>query len=172
MIGKTGSTLWIFRSIAALLLTLIALSCGAQAADDLVGKKVFLKETARPKVGNKTLAWNQVQLPATVSKVEGDWAWIGKAWVKRGEVITLDDAPAYFTRTINKDPRAAYAYLLRGVAWTLKREYDNAIKDFSEAIRLEPGVHVAYNARGAAYNARHDYQKALADMTEAIRLAP
>jgi tetratricopeptide (TPR) repeat protein len=144
----------------------------AQADDGWVGQQVFLKDTAKPKLGNKVLPWNAVALPATVSKVNGDWLWVGNAWVKSGEVVKRDDAPAYYAKILRQDPSAAYAYMLRGVAWRLKRDYENAIRDFSEAIRIEPSAHIAYQARASVYHALHDYDKALADLTEAIRLAP
>lgn len=152
--------------------TVLFLAAHASAADDWVGRKVFVKETAKPKAGDRTLPWNAIAFPAAVERVNGDWLWLGKAWVRTGEVVPVEDAPAYYTRVLRQTPDAAYAYLLRGVAWALKREYDNAIKDYDQALRLEPGVHLAYHARGEAYHAKHEYEKALADMSEAIRLAP
>ncbi len=139
---------------------------------DWLGQRVFVRETAQPKVGNRILKWSDIAIPAKVSQVNGDWLWVGKAWVRSGDVVRLDDAPAYYTKTIRSQPGAAYAYLLRGMAWSLKRDYENAIKDFSEAIRLEPGVPMVYQARATAYHALHEYEKALADLTEAIRLSP
>ena len=64
------------------------------AADEsLLGQQVFIKETAKPKLGNKVIPWNEVGMPATVTKIDGDWLWVGKAWVKSGEVVGRDDAP-------------------------------------------------------------------------------
>lgn len=145
----------------------------AKAADDSwLGQTVFIKESAKPKLGNKVIPWNEVGMPATVTKVDGDWLWVGKAWVKSGEVVPRDDAPTYYASVLKRDPSAAYAYLLRGVAWRLKHDYENALRDFSEAIRLEPDAHIAYQARAAIYHQMQEYEKALADITEAIRLAP
>jgi tetratricopeptide (TPR) repeat protein len=142
------------------------------ADDAWIGQRVFLKESAKPKLGDRTFAWNDVKLPATITKVNGDWLWVGNAWVRSGEVVKLDDAPAYYAKVLRQSPNKAYAYLLRGVAWRLRHDYANAVKDFSEAIRLEPDAAIAYQARAAVYHQTHDYDKALADISEAIRLSP
>jgi tetratricopeptide (TPR) repeat protein len=151
---------------------LVALVCAVATADDWLGQRVFVKDTAKPKVGNRTLGWNEVSMPATVKEVNGDWLWVGNAWVKSGDVIKVDDAPAYYAKVLRQTPSKAYAYLLRGLAWRMKHDYDNAIKDFSEAIRIEPDAHQVYQVRASAYHAVHEYDKALKDLTEAIRLAP
>lgn len=172
MTGKLFRTFEIGGTLCALLLVLAG---AADGDDDLLGQKVFLKETARPKVGNKTLESTDIAIPATVSKVDGDWVWVGKAWVKRGDLITVEDAPTYYTRALNSNPNSSDAYLCRGMAWNLKREYANAIKDYTQAIRLSTypaNLCNIYDARGAAYHALHEYKKALADLTEAIRLNP
>jgi tetratricopeptide (TPR) repeat protein len=168
MLGNTALN----RKLSFTLCLITAVVAATARADDWVGQQVFIKETAKPKLGNKIIPWNQVGMPATVTKVDGDWLWVGKAWVKSGEVVKRDDAPAYYATVIRRDPSAAYAYLLRGVAWRLKRDYENALRDFSEAIRLEPDAHMAYQARAAVYHQTHEFQKALADISEAIRLAP
>ena len=142
------------------------------AANDWLGKKVFVKDTAHPRVGNQTFEWNAVSIPATVSKVEGNYLWLGSAWVTPNEVVTLDDAPAHFTDVMARRPNEAWPYLLRAVAWNLKRDYKNAIKDFDEAIRREPGVAMVYRARAQTYHAMGEYQKALDDLDETIRLNP
>ena len=161
------------RCLISSVLVAASLAGRAGAADDeWIGKQVFLKETAKPKLDNRTFAWNDVKLPATVTKVNGDWLWVGNAWVRSGEVVKIEDAPSYYTKVLQKAPTKAYAYLLRGLAWKYKHDYSNAIKDFSEAIRIEPDAAIAYQARAAVYHQTHDFDKALADLNEAIRLAP
>jgi tetratricopeptide (TPR) repeat protein len=166
----TGS--WKFKSWLALCLLVGGAVADARADDGWLGQQVFVKETAKPKLGNKVIPWNQVGMPATVSKVEGDWLWLGKVWVRSGEVVRRDDAPSYYAKVLKRDPSAAYAYLLRGIAFRLKRDYDNALRDFTEALRIEPDAHIGYQARAAVYHQTHEFQKALADISEAIRLAP
>jgi len=147
----------------------------APAAEvDWVGQRVMLKETATPKVGTRTLQWNSVPMPATVANINGDWLWLGTAWVKKDQVLLLDDAPDYYSKLIAQDDAASrlVGYALRGVAWLTKREYDNAIKDMSEALRLTPANSSFYTIRGKAYYGKRLYDAALADFTESIRLDP
>ncbi|HQU43891.1 MAG TPA: hypothetical protein PK867_13825, partial [Pirellulales bacterium] len=135
-------------------------SAGAEDADWL-GETVIVKETARPQVGKKRYEWNEAPIPAIVQKVNGDWLWVGTVWVKQDEVLRLDDAPAYFTGLIDKGTNNLVGYLLRGVSWLVKHEFDNAIKDLSEAIRLAPGKTSFYTLRGKAYYAKRKFDQAL-----------
>lgn len=159
-------------SIAAPSARLLADDPAAQPNSQWVGKKVFLKETARPRVGNRVFQWNEISIPATVRQVEGAFLWVEAAWVTPSEVVTVDDAPAYYTDVIRRRSGEAWPYLLRGVAWHLKRDYQNAVKDFSEAIRREPGVAMVHRARAQSYHVLGEYDKALDDLNETIRLDP
>jgi tetratricopeptide (TPR) repeat protein len=147
-------------------------SNSAVADDEWLNQRVYLKVNARPKVGNRTLDWNDVTMPAKITKVDGDWLWVGSAWVRRNEVVKQTDGTTYYTRVVRENPRHAGALLLRGVTFHLKRDYANAIKDFTEVIRIEPTAHSAYCARASSYYALQEFDKSLADLTEAIRLAP
>ena len=70
----------LLAGIAAVAFALLSTGSAAAAADGWVGERVFLKDTAKPKLGDRTFAWNDVKLPATVTKVNGDWLWVGNAW--------------------------------------------------------------------------------------------
>jgi cytochrome c-type biogenesis protein CcmH/NrfG len=142
------------------------------AADSWVGTTVILKETAQPQVGNERRKWTSVPLPAVVKNVNGTWLWLGTAWVQQNEVVKVDDAPAYFTGLIEREPDSPVGYALRGLSWFAKREYENAIKDFSEAIRMQPSNTSFFAIRGKAYYMKNKYDEAMADFTEAIRLDP
>lgn len=156
-----------------LLAAIFSVTCSfAIAAErEWVGQTVMLKETATPRIGAKKFRWNDVPLPATVEKVNGQWLWLGTAWVKSDDVLALDDAPAYYTKLLNRGVDNV-AYALRGLTWLTKREYDNAVKDLTEAARLEPNNSTYLTLRGKAYYGKHDYARAVADFTEAIRLDP
>jgi tetratricopeptide (TPR) repeat protein len=76
------------------------------------------------------------------------------------------------SKVISKDRRAAWAYVHRGISWTEKSNFDEAIADFNQAIKLEPNFPLAFNERGRAWMEKAEYQKAIADLNEAIRLEP
>lgn len=66
----------------------------------------------------------------------------------------------------------ALAYVIRGTAQYIYREYDKAIADYSSAIRLKPDLVIAYYNRGIAYQEKGDWDRAIADYDRAILLSP
>src|ERR1700736_4202389 len=68
--------------------------------------------------------------------------------------------------------KLALAFYNRGNTWSLKKDYDQAIKDYDEAIRLNPTFARAFNIRGNTRNDVKEYDKAIRDCDEAIRLDP
>jgi tetratricopeptide (TPR) repeat protein len=69
------------------------------------------------------------------------------------------------------NPEVAAAYIVvRGRAYTGKRDYGRAIAAFEEAIKLDPKNVEAYSGRGNAYNGKGDYGRAIADYDRALKL--
>ena len=95
-----------------------------------------------------------------------------EGWVKKEDMVTAEDAPAWWDQEVKKNPNSYYGWHMRGVSWKDKKEYDNAIKDLTEAIRLKPDSSESYNSRGNAWVCKQEHDKAVADYTEAIRLDP
>ncbi|MGH7139144.1 MAG: tetratricopeptide repeat protein [Pirellulales bacterium] len=155
-----------------LAISLVAYAGRASAGDEWLGETVMVKETAVPQVGAKRLKWNDAPMPSVVQQINGDWLWLGTVWVKKDEVLLLDDAPAYFTTLIDGGKDKGIGYLLRGVSWLAKHEFENAVKDLDEVIRLAPNNSSFHCLRGKAYFGKHAYDQAMADYTEAIRLNP
>ncbi len=111
-----------------------------------------------------------------VLKEQGPWIMVGEkgveGWAPKEKFVLLEDAVAYFTQRIGKEPKDTGAWGHRAVAWELKGEWDNALKDITEAIRLEPKESTWYHSRGFFYLEKKDYDRAIADFNEAIRLSP
>jgi hypothetical protein len=113
-----------------------------------------------------------------------------KGWVKEDEVVLEDQARAFFTGLIERDPRSADAYYQRGsldndepsAADVLKAlgpglppippfnsMAEGAIADLNEAMRLDPAfVAMARVALSKIYSQRYGSTRALAELTEAI----
>lgn len=143
----------------------------ARAADSWVGKLVMPKEYPVFMLGDKQVEVNSIKL--TVTQENGDWLWIGSAWVKKQYVVQIEDAPAYFANYIrNHSDDEAWGYYMKASAWNSLKEYDNAIKDFTEALRIDPSSKNSYNGRAIAWYRKGDYQRSIADYTQSIRLAP
>ncbi len=95
-----------------------------------------------------------------------------EGWADKSQFVLVRDAPAYFHRRVQANPKDTWALFMRGVGWLEKGEPDNAIKDFDEYIRLDPTESAAFIIRGNARRAKKEYDKAIKDFDEAIRLGP
>jgi tetratricopeptide (TPR) repeat protein len=158
--------------LSAAVCWLLALSSLAGAADPSLGQKVFWKPWAQAKVGNAVVPIDMLSFPATVEAVNGDWLWLGRAWVKKQDVLTADQALTELAAQILKQPKNAALWTCRGAVRAEKGDYDAAIKDFNEAIRLDPKQATAFSNRGSAQNHQGKYDAAIKDLSEAIRLNP
>ena len=160
-----------FSTFAAFLIT-VSLAMSAKADDLQVGMQAMPRSGATLKLGTTPLALESIPQPYTVHKIQKPWVWVGTAWVKQTDLVSLDDAASYYTEQIRQRPSDALAYNRRGIVWEAKGELANAEKDFTEAIRLKPDNFAAYNNRGTVRDVRGDVDGALRDFTEAIRLKP
>lgn len=84
----------------------------------------------------------------------------------------FNDAISVFTNAIRINRGDFKAYLGRGMAYYLIKDYRKAVEDFSVAIELEPSEPNLYANRANAYTRQQYYQKAIADHTEVLRLRP
>jgi tetratricopeptide (TPR) repeat protein len=90
-------------------------------------------------------------------------------WLRKADLVPLEDAVAHFTKQIEANPRDINGYNRRGAAWRAKGELDAALKDATEALRLAPSAPL-YNNRALIYQAKKEWDKALNDYAEAFRL--
>jgi tetratricopeptide (TPR) repeat protein len=162
---------------AAILFTVQLQAFAADPQSGLKGVKVLPKLDAVVKVGTKIIddpLHPVLELPWEVQEVNGQWLWVGdsrKGWIQRSQVVTLDEAPAYYTGLINSGQRKAWAFNLRGCTWREKGNLDSAIADFGEALRLQPSAEV-YDNRAGVWQDKKDYAKAIGDYTQALRSDP
>ncbi|HEX4143567.1 MAG TPA: tetratricopeptide repeat protein [Pirellulales bacterium] len=160
------------RPVFAALLSIVLLASAAFSAEPWLGQKVFWKPGAKAKVGTEEIAIETIAFPATVEEVNGDWLWLGRAWVQKQDVATADQALEAYTTQIRGQPKNAVLWTCRGAIWRAKGDYERAIQDFSEAIRLDPRQVAAYNDRGSALSHEGRNDSAINDLSEAIRLDP
>ncbi len=74
---------------------------------------------------------------------------------------------------IEKNPKDANAYSIRGLAYKFKGQYDKAISDFNKAVEINPKASAQariYFARGDAYFMKSQYDKAISDYTKDIEI--
>jgi hypothetical protein len=87
------------------LLMLASCSQSVLATDEWLGKDVFVKDTAVAMVGTKVVDKDEMlAFPALVEDVNGEWLWLGRAWVKKSDCMLIEDAFAYFDERVSKTP--------------------------------------------------------------------
>jgi hypothetical protein len=74
---------------------LSALCCprsGAAADDDRwIGREFTPRTTCQPMIGNRLVPLQDLPRPFKVERVSGDWLWVGQAWVKKQDVVLVED---------------------------------------------------------------------------------
>jgi tetratricopeptide (TPR) repeat protein len=75
-----------------------------------------------------------------------------------------------FTKTIELDPKYAYAYNNRAAAKFKIKDYNGAIEDCNKAIQMDPNYGFAYLNRGNAKEMMRDEAGACEDWKKAAQL--
>ncbi len=141
-------------------------------AEQWIGRKFMPKYNAKAMIGGKEVNSELHNVPLVVSQVNGDWLWIGKAWIRKNDVVPLETAEKYYTEYLRTNRGSAWGFDMRGTVRKDQGHYDNAVSDFNEVIKLAPKQAWGYVARGSVREQRGEYQSALKDFGEAMRLAP
>ncbi|MGB7435666.1 MAG: protein kinase [Candidatus Acidiferrum sp.] len=84
----------------------------------------------------------------------------------------LNEAEAASRKALELDPELAEAHSAGGLAFALKKNFDQAAKEFEEAIRLNPKLYEAYYFYARTSFQRGDLTKAAELYEEAARLNP
>lgn len=108
----------------------------------------------------------------------GDRAGANKLAAEAMRLINRGDgagALAAANATVEADPTLADGYMMRGLAYTILKEFSEALREFTKAIDLwsaqgkKENLPVAYGRRAEAGNEAQDYPNALRDAEKAVR---
>jgi PDZ domain/Aspartyl protease len=77
--------------------------CAEAQGDAWVGREFMPRQQCSPKVGKQVIPWERISLPFKVQKVQGEWLWIGQAWVRKQDVIALPQPIEEFQIARNGD---------------------------------------------------------------------
>jgi tetratricopeptide (TPR) repeat protein len=150
---------------------LLILTATAFSEEDWVGEQIMPKEDAEYTNRGDKVSRELIALPARVQKTNGNYFWIGNAWVSKDDVLKLDDALKYYDAKLRDNPTSEM-YSYRAFVLIRRQDYVNALKDLTEALKLNPKSSAAYNTRANLYLQLKEYDNAISDYTEAIRLLP
>lgn len=92
----------------------------------------------------------------------------GAAFMRSGNYDAAINAYGCVVQQI--DSSYLNAYLNRAVAYTARRQYDEALEDYTDALGLDRNNPVVYSNRGVLYTAIEEYELALADFDQAISI--
>ena len=154
------------RGVAALLVVglVVGSEVRGQAPSHWVGKKVVIRY--RHRIEREFRVYQ-------VEQVDGDRLRLAaggiSGWVDADDVVPFDQSIDFYTREIRANPRAAHAFVRRGLIWEVKGERDRALADYDEAIRLDPKAQTFLH-RGHIRRDKGEHDKALDDYNEAVRL--
>jgi tetratricopeptide (TPR) repeat protein len=114
---------------------------------------------------------------ATLSISAGAQAQALRDWtecVNEGDAFSLDVIISGCSNLIQSGKegpaKLAEAYRSRGIAYSKRREYDQAIADYDKAIELDPKNAKAYYQRGYVYDIKGEHDRAMADYNKAMGL--
>ncbi len=60
------------------------------AKDPWLGTTVFWRYDTKLRVGSREVSWDGVSFPSVVTAVQGDWLWLGRAWLHKRNALTID----------------------------------------------------------------------------------
>ena len=167
-----------WASMGFVILAVASSAAAAAEGDAWVGREILAKRPdVRLKVGQQPGASvAELPQPMRVESEQGAWVWVDLAghagWLKKDDVVTLGEAEAFFSEVLQREPKNAWAYNLRGLVRERQENLDAAIADFSEALASDPQLAVALNNRGIAYDRKGEPQQAIDDFGAAIKLDP
>jgi tetratricopeptide (TPR) repeat protein len=111
--------------------------------------------------------------PKSNPSVASDLTQSNEKWIKMGSDLFKDGLYQHAIEALNNaieiNPQDASAYLLRGTAYYILRQFNPTINDFNKAIELNPQDAAGYYCRGLAYDSLGNENQAIQDMKKAAR---
>lgn len=154
------------------LLFSFAVGSVAAAQDSWVGQQFMPRAEAQYKAGDAVVPEERLDLPLKVERVQGEWLWVGRAWVLKRHVIPVASAEAYYTERLRRSQQDPWAWSLRGIARQETKNYEGALRDLTQAIRLAPNTAAYYLHRADVRFLFGDVDGVLSDLDAAVRVEP
>lgn len=164
-----------YRLIARIALAWLLLANTSLAAKDAskplpVGSLVMARHPGvHFRIKNQDVEAMHCGVIERVQKVQGEWLWLGRGWVQRRQVLSLPEAPSYFTAEIRRKP-TAFAYVGRAAANGHENGFTSETdNDIDQALKLDSEFAPAYYLRGVAFREGLQWDAARDAFIEATR---
>lgn len=144
----------------------------ANSAEPTIGDRVFVKDGTVAKNGDAVVEFERIPFPATVEAIDGELLWLGRGWVRKSDVMSVDEALASYTKVIERNPKNVSALRSRAYVWLVKDRPNKAMDDCNQAIQLDSKQADSYVARASIWDDYSRYEKGFDDCTMAITLDP
>jgi hypothetical protein len=126
----------------------------AQYADGLIGRQVVLKYAhVHLQIENRIIAPKAASY--RVGQINGPWLWLEadgnrpSGWALADQVVSTEEASAFFTECIQSNPADDFAYSMRAlIRHDFTHDLEGALSDYNETIRLTPTKPFGYCGRG------------------------
>ena len=150
-IGHKGGVIMLLTNLRWVFCGLLGLSAAvASAADPWTGSRIMPKSNQLLlRVGSEyTGDVYQIEWPATVERIEGQWLWITDrggydvppvaGWVSKEDVLPLNEAHDHYLRTLRTDD-APWVHWLLGIYLENKRDSQTAREEYEACLGIAPG---------------------------------
>ena len=143
----------------------------AQCQNELVPGSKFCPECGGP-VAEQNPTHTVGGIPIASEKIEESV----KEIVVRANLLfesgDSEQAIQLLNKAIRIDPKSAYAYNSRGLAYYNTNRFNQATEDYDRAIHLDPEYADPYNNRGVVHGELARFEQAMQDFDKAIQLNP
>ena len=135
--------------------------------------KIVTTKDAEIKTGGGTLQKINPGEVVLITQTNKEWFWIPLlgGWIKQTDVRSPEELIEFLNQALPKEP-SAERYHLRGIAFQVLKQYDQALSDFDAALRLKTDNPHIYVNRGNIWRLKGEYEKAQTDLNQAIHLNP
>lgn len=157
-----------------LMLWMLCLALGRplHGEDTWIGHKFMPTIGCAPTINGHGAPRGTVHTPLIPRKVNGNQLWVGRAWVKKSEVVPLEEAEAYYNRVLEANPKSVLALSHRGYTKQLLGNQEGAIQDWNQAIKVDPDFSHPYASLANYLLTTGELVAASRNANEAVKLDP
>lgn len=136
-----------------------------------LGQRVLIKEGVVVRVDGQEVNFERdFEFPPEIMEIDGDRIRLAKAWVKRRDIVTIDDSLRHYEIKLKSNANSVTDLIWRGVCLGEKGQLPEALADLNKANQIDRKNACALRRRGQVKAALKDYEGALKDLERALAI--